>query len=419
MLEQIRAWLARMIAPQGADPQPLTGKDLLEAFGGTPTWSGASVNEQSAMSISAVYACVSLIGGAIASLPLNVYVRDGDSRKRVGRDQSNSLGELWYLLNQRPSPSMSAAVMWEYALWSLLLHGDSFLRIARRGKSPTAFGFMPWHPNRVRVESNGGDLVYYLLNDAGADERVDAGDMLHIPGVGFDGKRGMSVVQYAAKQALGIALSAEEYSAKFFGNGAKPDFALMTDGDLSEEAVITLRNTWQTRYGGVINSHLPAVLTGGLKMQELTMNAKDAALLETRVFQVIDIARMFGVPPHMIGETEKATSWGSGVENMGIGFVKYTLQRHLTKIEQELNDKLFGRRGTAFVEFGVEGLLRGDSKTRSDFYKSALGGSGVPGWMTPNEVRRLENLPPIDGGDDLVRGGQEPAPDFDRGGPDE
>ena len=165
------------------------------------------------------------------------------------------------------------------------------------------------------------------------------------------------------------------------------------------------------RYAGVANAHIPAILTGGGDVKTLSLNPGDAQLIETRGFQAADIARFYGVPPHMIGLTDKATSWGSGIEQQSIGFIKYTLQRHLVKIEQEINRKCF-RTARNFAEFNTAGLERGDYKARNEGYRIAVGRAGEPGWMTINEIRKLENLPPIDGGDTLNPGGKanEPAP---------
>lgn len=177
---------------------------------------------------------------------------------------------------------------------------------------------------------------------------------------------------------------------------------------MKQEQVDQLRGQFAERYQGVANSHRPLLLTNGLKVQPITLNAADAQLLESRKFQIEDICRVFGVPPFMVGHTEKTTSWGSGVESMGIGFVKYTLQGHLTAIEQEFNRKLF-KTANNFAEFAVEGLLRADSTARSNYYRAALGGSGGSGWMSVNEVRALENLPAIDGGEGVSQWDQPSA----------
>lgn len=379
--------------------------ELYQWLTGGQAAAGIAVNERTAMCVGAVYASVSLIAGAIASLPLHIYQRTEIGRDRVDVTRNTLAANLWWMLNEQPCTAYAAAVFWEYMLWAELLHGDAFAWIERNGPQPEALHAL--HPDCVQVNRlQEIDQLVYTFPDVrtGTLHTVTQDDMLHIPGIGFDGRRGMSRLRYAGKTSIGIALAADEYQARFFTNGARPDFALTMDGKLDPEQVKILRDTWMQRYGGPRNAHLPAVLTGGLKVEPLNMTAEDAQLIATRQFQVIDIARIFGVPPHMIGESEKTSSWGSGVEAMSINFVKYTLQRHLTKIEQEINRKLFPRTTRWFAEFSVDGLQRGDSAARSTFYKNALGGAGSPGYMTPNEIRRMENLPPIDGGDQLTTG---------------
>lgn len=351
---------------------------------------GVTVNSKTAMRVSAVYACVALIGGAIASLPLQVYERKDGERKRIDHD-------VWWLMNREPNPNYSAAVFRESLTGSLLLRGDGFSRIMRPSRlSPNVSGF-DWYTNdEVVPKKVNGQIVYALTRD-GKTEVVTADDMIHVPGPGFDGLNGMSQIRYVLTRSAGIALAADEYSAKFFENGARPDFALEWPTNLTPEQQEMVRNSWAERFQGLTNRHLPALLTGGAKVHELTMNAEDAQLISTRQFQVEDIARIFGVPPHMIGHTEKSTSWGTGVEQMSIGFVKYTLQRHLVKIEQELNRKLFGSQRKYFVEFNTAGLERGDYKTRMEGYRIALGRAGEQPWMDVDEVRKLENLPKSNG----------------------
>lgn len=360
--------------------------------------SGVAVTERTVMQVSAVYASVNLIAGAIASMPLPIYRRRDGNRERIDHD-------YWWMLNRQPTTEISAAVFWEYVITSLLLNGDGFARIIRPGrKSPGVVGLQPLHHTQVSVRRNEGRLWYLVTDrDTGRTETVDQDDMIHIPGPGFDGYNGKSQIKYALRNAAGIALAADQYSSAFFSNGARPDIALEMPGNPTPEQQQMMRSTWQERYQGPANAHKPALLAGGIKLHELTINAEDAQLISTRQFQVEDVARIFGVPPHMIGHTEKTTSWGSGVEAMGIGFVKYTLQRHLVKIEQELNRKLFRDRVT-FCEFLTAGLERGDFKTRNDGYRVAIGRAGEPGWMTVNEIRKLENLPPVPDGDTLNTG---------------
>ena len=354
---------------------------------------GAGVlSADSAMRVSSVYACVSLIGGAIASLPLKFYREQGADRQEYKPDE-------WWLLNEQPMACWSAATAWEYATASLLLQGDSFWRIHRASRlSPRIVGFEPLHPRTVEVRRDGDRLLYCVTPQpsqtlTSADTVVlDQDDMLHVSSPGFDGLRGLSQIQYALSGSAGVALMADEFAAAFFRNGSRPDFALQTDATLGPEQIQNLRDQVAERHAGSRNAFRPIVLQGGLKVQPITMTAEDSQLIDQRRFQVEDIARVFGVPPHMIGHTTAASSWGSGVEQMSIGFVKYTLQRHLVKFEQEINRKVFRTAGR-FCEFATAGLERGDIKTRFDAYRVALGRAGEPGWMKPSEIRRAENLP--------------------------
>lgn len=372
---------------------------------------GVAVNEKTAMSVAAVYACVDLIGGAVSSIPLHFYRQTESGRERYK-------SPLWYMFNERAFTNWSSSAMFKFALSSKLLQGDGFIQIHRkpviiRGKleqSGEIIGFEPIHPNRTDINKVGGRLKYTFWKE---DENeggfypitVDQDDVLHFTGPGFDGKRSMSQLKHVLRNPAGVAIAAEEYSARFFENGAKPDFALEVPGEVSPEQQEMMRNTWADRHQGVYKSHRPALLTGGAKVHELSINAEDAQLLSTRSFQVEEIARVFGVPPHMIGHTEKSTSWGTGIEQMSIGFVKFSLLPHLVGMQQEINYKLF-RTARNFCEFDPIGLERGDTKTRNESYRIALGRAGEPGWMTVNEVRRAENLPPVEGGELLFNAEQ-------------
>lgn len=367
--------------------------------------SGVEVNELTSMSVSSVYACIDLLGGSVASLPIKQY--------RVIRGEREEYKDhLSYLLNREPFFNWSAAAMWQYVMRSKLLYGDAFVEIVRPERSDgfrTAgvYGFRPIHPLNVTVRMIDGELKYLSYVYVGGTglqweyKVIDGADMLHFTGPGFDGVRSLSHLKYVLKNSVGMAYAADEFSSHFFANGARPDFAIEVEGNLSAEQQNTLRKTWASRHQGPYKSNLPALLTGGMKIKEINMSSEDAQLLSTRKFQVEDIARIFGVPPHMIGHTEKSTSWGTGIEQQAIGFVKFTLHRHLVGIEQELTRKLY-RQNNHHFEFVTAGLERGDIKTRNESYRMALGRAGEPGWMTVNEVRAKENLPPIEGGDELA-----------------
>lgn len=393
----LNTWMAeRAAAKQGiqnatsvvrsSDPQ------VIELFGGTPAASGYAVTSETAMRVSAVYASVRLLAGAIASIPVSIYKETDGARESISP-------ELWWLLNEQPIDNWSAATMWEWVMKSILLRGDGFVEIVRKGAGIKAL--RPLHPDYVEVRRV-GDYLVYVVTDAvsGAVRSLHQDDMLHFPGFGFNGLRSMSVIQWAAFQSIGVALAADTFSGKFFANGAAPKHIIKASGRMEEDQIERLRNEYRKKYAGADNAGLPMVLTQGLEIKEMSMTAGDAQLLESRKFQVIDIARAFGVPPHMIGAQETTSSWGTGVEQMTIGFVKFSLQPYITRIRQELNRKLF-RRASPFVEHKMEALLAGDSKAEGEYMRQAVGGSQGPGWMTINEARKVKNLPPVKGGDEL------------------
>lgn len=407
----LKSWMAERETIKAATTYKTSfgtkGSELYEWLTGAGSLSaaGPAVTERTAMAISAVYACIGLIGGAIASLPLQIYQRGEDSRTRIDH-------ELWWLLNEQPAPAYSASVFWEYLAWSLLLHGDAFAEICRVSPlSPKIKSLEILHPLDVSVAKNGDRLAYTFI-DEGEIKTVDQDDMMHIPGLGFDGLRGLSPLRHAARQAMGLSLAADEYSARFFSNGARPDYVITMPNAPKEDQVKLFRDSWMARYAGIGNAHIPAILAGGGDVKALSLNPEDSQLIETRNFQASDIARFYGVPPHLIGLTDKSTSWGTGIEQQSIGFVKYTLQRHLVKIEQEINRKCF-RIARNFAEFNTAGLERGDYKARNEGYRIALGRAGEPGWMTINEIRRIENMPPIDGGEKLNDGKTNATPQTD------
>jgi HK97 family phage portal protein len=375
--------------------QSLSVQELANIIGGGAiSNAGPVINETTAMKVSAVYACVALIAGAISTLPLPIYERTTTGRARIEHP-------YWWMLNEQPEPDISSAVFWEYMVSARLFYGDCFAEVIRPSfRSAKVIGFKAHHPLRVNAfRDSNGDLFYRVQPLVGAQYVLNPADMIHIPSLGYDGIRSPSPITYAARQSVGTSLAASEYSARFFSNGARPDFALKMAGNLTEDQAKLLRATWGERHSGVANSHLPAILTGGLEVQQLTMSAVDSQILQTSSWNLEEICRVLGVPPFMVGSTEKSTSWGSGQENMGRGFVKYTLLRDLRKFEQELNRKLWPSREKYFVEFDVSGIERGDLKSENEALRIALGRAGEPGWLTVNEVRHIKLLPPIEGGD--------------------
>lgn len=370
------------------------GQDIYEAFGVTPSASGMNVTPDSAMRVAAVYACVNKIAGAISTLPLHQYQTDGDIKARQPRD------DLWYKLNEQPSDQFTAASHWEGVSTAQLLRGDGFTWIRRSiTGSIKELLPMPWS-SVIPVRQPDGSVRYYInLPDYGITTWLESSDVLHFPGFGFDGVKSMSVIRQAARAAVGNALAMDEYSGKFFANGAHPSIVLQAANKMSPEQAQDLRNAFVQKYSGLDNAHrLPLVLTEGVTAQEISMSAEDSQLLEARKFQVVDIARAFGVPPHMIGETSASTSWGSGIEAMSRAFVTYTLQPHLVRIEQELNRKLFPRNANKIIQFDRDALIEGDSAAQAAYNRAALGGPGTgQGWMSVDEVRKSKGLAPMGG----------------------
>lgn len=371
------------------------GTSIYEQFTGGSA-AGVSVNEHTVRNSSAVTACLNLIGGAIAGMPKHIYQRTADGRQRTDND-------LWWLLNEQPNATMSAFTFWSYLLDSKILHGDGFARIVRASEySPKIVGFDPIHPGDVVVKLVDGRLTYTIRRD-GDSITKDQDDMIHVPGAGFNGLRGMSQIKHSLRNAVGVSLAANEYSAAFFKNSARPDFGIEVAGNPTLEQQEMIRRTFLDRHSGPMNSGLPMLLVGGAKIHPISMNAEDSQLIQTRMFQIEDIARVMGVNPFMIGHTEKTSSWGTGVEQISIGFNKYTLSQHIKPIENEFNRKCF-KTSRNFIEFLTAGLERGDIAARTNSYRVGLGRAGEPGWLTQNEVRGWENLPAVDGGDTLMMG---------------
>jgi HK97 family phage portal protein len=400
-------WVFSALRPksvQNAGVIPSSDPRVLELFGSIPAAAGVHVDSETSKRVAAVSACVERIAGGISTLPCNVYERkwDADRQRFVRREVEDA--PLWWLLNEQPSAAWTAAAHWNKLIEHKLLRGDHFTEIRRRPDgSVSELVPLPWNSVVVApLTLEVGSRLMYSVNDGLRVRGVDQDDMLHFPGFGFDGLRGRSVISHAAHNATGNALAMDEYAGKFFANGAHPSFTLQTDKGLTDAAIKQLREEFVARYSGIHNAHRnPLVLANGVKAQAISLTAEDAQLLEARKFQVIDIARAFGVPPHLIGETSASTSWGSGLESLGRGFVMYTLATHLTVIEQELNRKLF-RKVTRYVQFDRSALMQGDYAAQAAYYRAALGGPGSgKGWMTVNDVRNEKDLPPIDGEDEI------------------
>lgn len=379
---------------------------VAEFFGAHRASSGVAVTPTTAKCVSAAYACTRLISGAVAGLPLKVYERNGSIKKEVDHD-------IWWLLNEQPFPTLTAATWLEWMTDNMLMRGDGLSQI-RRKRNFEVDGFMPLPYEATIVERRGDELIYLIGDYETSGNQgsfksygLTQDDVIHVPGFGFNGIRGESVIRYAARQSIGTALAADEFSGSFFANGMNVGTVIKYPQGVAPDKPQQdqLREQFEERYSGRANSHKPLLLVNGGELDRVSLSANDAQLIQTRQFQVIDIARAFGVPPHLIGETTASTSWGSGIEQMSIGFVRYALGPHLKRFEQEFNRKLWPRSPKYFVEFDREAAQAGDLKSEAEFFAKALGGPGSQGWMTVNQVRRKKNMEPLPGWNDVAKAG--------------
>lgn len=347
-------------------------------FGGTT--SGKAVNERTAMQTSAVYACVRILAESVAGLPLHVYERTANGSKSTKPSHP-----LYQLLHDEPNREMTSFVFRETLMSHLLLWGNAYAQIIRDGRGfPIAL--YPLLPDRMAVDRNeSGELVYTYQSDKG-QVKLRRENILHIPGLGFDGLIGYSPIAMA-KNAVGLALATEDYGATFFANGANPGGVLEHPGVIKPEQADRLRESWQSQFGGA-NAHKVAVLEEGLKFHQMSIPPEQAQFLETRKFQINEIARIFRVPPHMVGDLEKSSF--SNIEQQSLEFVKYTLDPWVVRWEQSLQQALIlpSEKATIFIKFNLDGLLRGDYQSRMQGYSTGI----QNGFMSVNDVRGLEDM---------------------------
>lgn len=357
-------------------------------FLGTST-SGKRVNERSSMQMTAVYSCVRILSEAIASLPLHVY-EQSDNHSQKARDHP-----LYFLLHDEPNPEMTSFIFRETLMTHLLLWGNAYAQIIRNGKGEV-IALYPLMPDRMKVDRDDSGQLYYEYQVSKADPavnksgtvRLQSHDVLHIPGLGFDGLVGYSPIAMA-KNAIGMAIACEEYGAKFFAHGAAPSGVLEHPGVLKDPS--KLRDSWQATFGGSANSGKVAVLEEGVKYTPISIAPEQAQFLETRKFQINEIARIFRIPPHMVGDLEKSSF--SNIEQQSLEFVKYTLDPWVSRWEQAMTKILLTpeEKKKYTIKFNVDGLLRGDYQSRMNGYAIAR----QNGWMSANDIRRLEELDPI------------------------
>lgn len=351
---------------------------------------GAKVNEFTAMQTTAVYACVRILAESIAGLPLHVYEYRGNGKERVPGHP------LYFLLHDSPNPEMTSFIFRETAMIHLLLWGNSFSQIIRDGMRRVV-GLYPLLPNRMSIDRDEhGELVYTYTPMSDSNPNLKSGqsiklrreDVLHIPGLGFDGLVGYSPIAMA-RNAVGMTLACEEYGSSFFANGARPGGVLKHPGVLKDPS--KLRESWQAVYGGTANTGKVVVLEEGVDYQQISIPPEEAQFLETRKFQIDEIARLYRVPPHMIGDLEKSSF--NNIEQQSLEYVKYTLNPWVVRWEQSLQKALLlpSEQKRYFIKFNVDGLLRGDYQSRMQGY--SIGRQN--GWLSANDIREMENMNPI------------------------
>lgn len=348
---------------------------------------GKRVNERSAMQMTAVYACVRVISESIASLPLHLYRYNEDGGKEKAIDHP-----LYFLLHNEPNPEMTAFSFFEVLLTHLLLWGNAYCQIIRNGKGEV-IALYPLMADRMDVDRDEKGHLYYEYTMSNEDAptmkgsvvRLSPTDVLHIPGMGFDGLVGYSPIAMA-KNAIGISIACEEYGSKFFANGAAPSGVLEHPGTIKDPSRV--RDSWTKTFGGSHNANKVAVLEEGMKYTPISINPNEAQFLETRKFQIDEIARIYRIPPHMIGDLDHATF--SNIEEMSLEYVQYTLGPWIARLEQAMVRSLLREeeKQEYFVKFNVDGLLRGNYQSRMQGYAVAR----QNGWMSANDIRQLENL---------------------------
>nr|DAM81541.1 MAG TPA: Portal [Caudoviricetes sp.] len=355
------------------------------------TTSGKPVNETTAMQTTAVYACVRILSEAVASLPVHVYRYREDGGKEKVIDHP-----LYQVLHNEPNPEMTSFVFRETLMSHLLIWGNAYAQIIRDGAG-RVLALYPLLPNKMDVQRDDEGEIYYVYSRSSdenpnfkeyGDIKLKKEDVLHIPGLGFDGLIGYSPIAMA-KNAVGMTLACEEYGASFFANGANPGGVLEHPGVLKDPSKV--RESWNAVYRGSNNAHKIAVLEEGMKYQQIGIPPEEAQFLETRKFQINEIARLYRIPPHMIGDLDKSSF--SNIEQQSLEFVKYTLDPWVIRWEQSLQKALLlpGEKGKYFIKLNVDGLLRGDYQSRMQGY--SIGRQN--GWYSTNDIREMEDLNPL------------------------
>lgn len=352
--------------------------------------------------------CIRLLSEVVASLPLQVYERTADGRKLATEHP------LYSLLHDIPNQYQTGIEFRETMQLHLVSRGNTYARIVRQGGRIVSL--LPLYAGAMDVDLADSGEVLYRYQDATGPKIYSADEILHIRLLGPGPVVGLSPLAYA-RQAMGMAASIEDSTNKLFSNGLRPGGVISSEQLLKPDQREAFRASLAQQHQGNDKAFRLMVLEAGFKYQAVTLSPADVQMLEQWTFSIEEICRFFGVPPQLIGQTDKASSWASSLENLNLYFLQYTLRPYLTRWEQAINRKLLTpvERLKYYVEFNIDGLLRADFKSRQEGYSKALGGPGAQGYMTINEVRRLENLPDLPDGDELLIATAAPPPGDDSG----
>lgn len=366
-------------------PISLTTGTFWEEWFGTSS-SGKVVTADKAIQLSAVWACVRLLSESISTLPLKIYVRQPDGSRKAATDHP-----AYSILCRRPNSEMTPSRFMLMVVASICLRGNAF--IEKKFIANRLVSLVPLLPQNMVVKRLTTGALEYKYTENGKERVIPVKNIMHIRGFGLDGVCGMMPMK-TGRDVIGSAMAVEESAAKIFEQGLQSSGFLSSENALNDDQRERLR-AYMAAFTGSKNAGKIMVLEGGLKYQGVTMNPEDAQMLESRAFSIEEICRWFRVPPFMVGHTTKQSSWASSLEGMNLQFLTHTLRPLLVNIEQEIGRCLLDSDDEVLAEFSVEGLLRADSAGRAAYYTSAL----QNGWMSRNDVRRLENMPPIEGGD--------------------
>ena len=379
-----------------AGPPEVRSSRRFPSLAGTSTATGVDVSPERSLQIGAVYSCVRLLSEAVASLPVSMF------RRRSGTRIPVEAHPVLSLVKDQPNPDIDAGELWRSVMGWMLLRGNGYVYVQRNGAGKP-IALWPIAPTSIEVKrTKAGRLAYTVtLDDAEyapleQGETVIAANMMHFRAFGL-GAQGLSPVGLA-RQSVGISFAAQQYMGKFFANDASPGGVVQVEGQLTDAQYERLQAQWKSLHEGYDNAHRLALLEGGATWEKTTLAPGDAQFIETQKFTRGEIASLYGVPPHMIGDTEKSTSWGSGIAEQGIGFVTYSLRPWLTRLERVARGKLLDQPDLR-LRWSPDGLMQGDMKARYDAY--SVGKQW--GWLSTNDIRRREDEAPVEGGDTYLQ----------------